>query len=723
MPAYKTQAPPLVSVVTMVMLAFSLTVAGLLLYLSLTSLTTPIADSYADKAWQARLARGMGWLQQTLVTSSVAAPVAVPDCKAFINTELFDCRRLQINQRLAQLLPGMRLAGPAPDANSLPDVLAAQRWLLRYSGTPAKLSALLQQGEEAARQRLTDPFRLSGCLAWAQASTPCDPSALATQSDLPQHADHLFNSVALYSAARRGQSPNVLLVQATPGLDTPIVQGRHVQLSLDQNVHDLAQITAACYTGNATACSGCTWCNTASALDMFEQARARSMGILVLDAKTGAIQAAASAYTTCFEQQQRGKPPGPNCPQLPNTPVPHLDRLGNQALERRAKPGSTTKIIIALGLQKSGLTAAEAAALPNILTYSLTPELIDIVMCKEQDFDPACAQKRLVAVANMAHDLGWGGGHADVLSADQIPGLQAQRFTARLLHEADGTAMTARPLSLTREGLQNCAKSKTRWRNCSASGDLTRVVAELFGTGESLATPLGVGNALLQVAAAANDPVTNPEHLQILVPQAHLIRTAQDSAGKTEPVLPAEPLVLSTAQTTPVLAGLLRGVTLGSASSACLAAAKALPGGRLPCVTSTEPQKLMRIAGKTGTPVMSADVGEHKSLTLSQWRAKCTQLRQTWAQTPKSDAAWHTLKNEVGKCSAEPTKWMSFLVSAPSSKTWDLVVSVQVERNWNARTGLIDSPNDKGAPNVAAEAGLAFVNALYHPSLALQKQL
>ena len=43
------------------------------------------------------------------------------------------------------------------------------------------------------------------------------------------------------------------------------------------------------------------------------------------------------------------------------------------------------------------------------------------------------------------------------------------------------------------------------------------------------------------------------------------------------------------------------------------------------------------------------------------------------------------------------------------------VVVVLAERNWNQRTGLIDSPNDRG-PNVAAEAGLSLVNALYHPA-------
>lgn len=709
---------PLVRTATLMMLAFCLAVAGLLFYLSTTSPSAPVADSYTDKAFEAKLARGLGWLHQALRADNLPPPTAaVSDCKGLKDPALFDCRRNQINQRLAQVTPVKQLAGPMPDAENLPAVLTAQHWLLRYSSTPGKLATLLEQGEYAARQRLLDPFRLSGCITWAGADDPCESSALAIADDLPQHADQLTNSLARYSAAWRGKSPNLTLLHAAPALDTPILQGRHATLALDHNVHDMAQITAACYTGNATACDGCPWCNTKGAADMYEHARARSMGILVVDAKTGGILAAASAFTPCFEAQQRGWPPGPGCPQLPNTPLPHLDRLGNQAMERQAKPGSTTKIVIALALQKVGLSAAEAADLPGILTYSKTPELIDIVMCKARHFDPVCAQTRLTAIANMAHALGWGGRNADLLGANQIPGLEAARFTARLLHQADGKSMTDH-LRLTRDALAQC--SKRIWHGCADSGGLSRVVAELFGTGEALATPVGVTNALLQVAAAANHPATAPKALPYLVPQAHLVQTWQEDGGAPKAVRPVMSMVLSPAQTSPVLAGLLLGVTLGSAASACRAAAEALPGGLLPCVSTSTPR--MRIAGKTGTPVASMDLGKDKSMTLNQWRTKCTKLRQTWAQTPKSHAAWFTLQNEVGKCDAQPTKWYSFLASAPGSQTWDLIVSVQVERNWNAGTGLIDSPNDVGT-NVAAEAGLAFVNALYHPALALHKSL
>jgi hypothetical protein len=695
------------------MLAFSLTIAALLLYLGTASPSTPIADSYTDPVRQAKLARGMVWLQQSLVpdNSEVPAPEAPPKCSGLKDAAQFDCFRLQINQRLVQVALVKQLAGQPPDATNLPDVLAAQRWLLQYSGTPTKLASLLQQGEDAARHHLSDPFRLSGCVTWAQANTPCDPRALVTQNDFLLHADHLFNSMALYTSALRGQSPNVAKIQVAPGLDTPIVQGRHVQLSLDKE-HDLAQITADCYTGDATACRTCKWCNTAPAANMYEQARARSMGILVLDAKTGAIQAAASAYTACFAQQQRGESPGPNCPLLPNTLIPHLDRLGNQGLEATAKLGSITKIIISLGLTRAGLSPAETAALPRILTNSITEELIDIVMCKAQGFDSTCAQRRLAAIASTAKSLGWNN-QADVLGANQLPGLYAQRFTARLLSKPNGTSMTERPLRFTTEALQTCSRQK--WRGCKGP-DLVNVVAELFGTGEALGSPVGVGNALLHLAAAGNG--------QTHVAKAHLVLSAQNNIGQSLTVQPTLIPVLNSTQISPVMDGLSRTSTQGTARTACIAAAAALPGGLLPCVTSKPDQTrpLIRVAAKTGTPVFSADQGDKKSLTLPLWRTQCAAVRRELAALSKRNPRWFSVNNEANKCNMVPTKWFAFLLSAPGSTTWDKVVVVLVgERNWNQRTGLIDSPNDRDAPNVAAEAGLALANALYHPSLTLHE--
>ncbi|MBC7617917.1 MAG: hypothetical protein H7293_02810 [Candidatus Saccharibacteria bacterium] len=553
------------------------------------------------------------------------------------------------------------------------------------------------------RENRPDPFRLRGCLDLALGTDPCNPGS--TSASLPPHAAHLLNSVYAYASAKRGHSPNTRVLGATPEVSSPIMQGRNVQLTLQASEQDLAQTTADCYTGNTRACQRCHWCNTSKASSMFEGARARSLGLLVLDAQTGAIEAAASAYTACFAQQQRGEHPGTGCPELPNQLVPHLDRLGNQSLEQTAKLGSLTKIGIALALQQTDLSAAEAAALPNILTHSLTLPLIDIVMCKARGFDTQCAQARLTAIANMAQALGWRGQQADVLSAGQIPGLSALRFTARFMHNADGSALTSVPLALNRQALQAC--SQRAWHQC-AGLDLGRLVPELFGTGEALASPFGVSNALLHLAAAAN--------AQSAVSQAHLVQSAQDDNAK--PLTPQafrRPAVTK-AQADAVIQGLIPGATIGTARSACLAAATAWPGGLLPCAAKANSPSALRIAGKTGTSVFSTDQGKNISLPLPQWRARCSRFAQALESSGSNKSNRYILKNEVRKCNMQPTKLYAFMVSKPGSSRWERIVVVFSERNWNQHTQLIDSPNDRGS-NVAAEAGLAFANALYHPKV------
>lgn len=701
-------ANPFARALTLAMMAFSFAAAALLLYLAVEGPSATVADRYSDPAWQAKLGRGIGWLNHSLVAgvSQKPKPIEVSDCKGLGGSDQFECRRTQLNSRLAQVEPIWQLTSQVPDDKNMTDVLVAMRWLFQYGETPSKLSALLHQGRDAARQSLADPFRISGCMVFSHAIAPCDANAVVTMGSLPPHVNSLRNELMRYVSATRGSSPNIEVLRFAPGLQTPIVQGRHLTLRLTPAVQDRAQITAACYSGDTAACQNCKWCNIGTAADMFEQARARAVGILVLDAHTGGIEAAASAYTPCYGLQQQGNPPAPDCPVLPNTLVRHLDRMENQAIEQTAKPGSITKIVIAVGLQKAGLHSTEVAALPDILTHSRTADLIDIVMCKTQDFEPVCAKRRLTAVADTAVTMGWNH-DVDLLGAYQLPGLQAQRFTGRLLSHSRGSSMisAATKVAFTRATLHDC--SKKHWRNCKGE-QLVNLVAELFGTGEALVSPVGVGNALLQLAASANS--------QTLAPQVHLVQSAQDNTGKTVSVQAVLTKAASLAQTDPVLQGLLKTATQGTARSACLAAASAMPGSLLPCAAPVGgwSQPALRIAGKTGTPVFSADQGDKKSLSLNQWRAHCRKIRVGLAALDKESQTRISLLNEAGKCNMTPTKWYAFLTSAPGSKTWDKVIVVLAERNWNQQTGLIDSPNDNGA-NVAAEIGLALVNGLYRP--------
>jgi hypothetical protein len=103
-----------------------------------------------------------------------------------------------------------------------------------------------------------------------------------------------------------------------------------------------------------------------------------------------------------------------------------------------------------------------------------------------------------------------------------------------------------------------------------------------------------------------------------------------------------------------------------------------------------------RVAGKTGTPQF-----RQHALTLAQRKALCSQVK---AGSP-----------EAAQCHMRPYKWYAAAVksSAAPDAPWDKVVVVLSERNYNQRTGYVDSPQDKGTPNVSAELGLRFIRRLY----------
>ncbi len=118
----------------------------------------------------------------------------------------------------------------------------------------------------------------------------------------------------------------------------------------------------------------------------------------------------------------------------------------------------------------------------------------------------------------------------------------------------------------------------------------------------------------------------------------------------------------------------------------------------------------MRIASKTGTPVFSAD-----RLALTQWRASCAQTSRDFQAGREGELRRYHVKNELAKCNMRPVKWYAMMVGLPHTRTWDKVIVVLAERNWNTLTDIVDTPGDVGS-SVAAEVGLALANALYATS-------
>lgn len=140
---------------------------------------------------------------------------------------------------------------------------------------------------------------------------------------------------------------------------------------------------------------------------MLESARARMAGTLVVNAKTGVIEAAASAYTPCYEAQRSGRF-DVNCLTLPEAPQARDWMLTNRALYAQAMVGSLTKVPMALGLirSRSPLTMSDAR-LDTALSHSETEKFIDDALCADQAFNPACISRRVGSLIEAGHTLGW----------------------------------------------------------------------------------------------------------------------------------------------------------------------------------------------------------------------------------------------------------------------------------------------------------------------------
>jgi hypothetical protein len=715
---------PLLRVVSTVMAFLALLFAAHLLWQRHES-DLAIASRYSNADLRDHLVSGLQWLGSTVQPGRadeqpVVCPARAGDAIA-LELEQWRCARAALNAKLAEIGPEHHIPAESPDETLQPSILKAIKWLTRNARDGKHALGLIRNPEQTANQiSFRDPFRLSGCLyaspdgqADPLNSAACPDGRVVTDSDTPPHMQSLLYPIHEYRSAARGDSPNTLNWESASGMETPLIQGRHVSVAWNSRIQSQAQITAACYAGDADACQKCTWCNKAKSRKMFEGARVRAMGILIVDVKTGAIDAAASAYTPCYAAHQRGTPASADCPLFPTVATrQRLDRsfrLGNQALLQNAMPGSQAKLPIALGLMQAGLSPKEAASLPSILTRSATEELIDLALCKERDFLPSCARHRLSSIKKVALGMGWQS-QADVLARGQAKGLRSTQFAGRLMELPtynDGRSSEPR---LDQAAMRQCGLKpvQERWRNCRGA-DLVNAVAELFGQGNSLTSPIGIADGLLQLAAAGNGQRTSNG--------AHLLASFQDSKGATHPIEEKRPLAFDYRSAAPVLRGLSLTHSTGTARSACVSARAAANGmpWAIPCgPESPRGAELspIRIASKTGTPVFSAD-----KLTLPQWRASCVLVAAELETAHKGQPRWYHLRNELAKCGMTPIKWYAMLIGRPGTNIWDKVAVVIAERNWNRATQIVDSARDLET-NVAAEAGLALANALYSKSSA-----
>lgn len=561
---------------------------------------------------------------------------------------------------------------------------------------------------------VNNPYRLQGCWTTAkQSGTDCDTIALSADlTDMPR----LAQALAALTSGVRGQThaaqptrlhqPPTLqqaqspwwaeplrmqqvvehLIQDRQPPATLLGQGKTVALTFDPSLQETVQDTARCYTGP---CDQLTPDQT-HAVDMREGARARMVSALVVDVNTGAIDAAATSASPCYTQYHHGMSAAP----CMNMPVPAANRpwmLTNQALYGVVMGGSTYKIEQSLALLRMDTPLAkDPVRFARAIKESRTEQFIDEFMCADQAFNPGCIQQRLNGLVVATEDLG---GHTHCPDGTQhchdinlIPAEYGVKHEvpARNLLTAPGRGDRTAPdvwvpgsKHFLPDNIKKCHANGQpgRWRHCNGEG-LVNLVAELFGQGNATTTPVGLAQSLVRVAHAANtesEPGT---------PQLHVVQPMAPSMGLQEAIGAAHAIRLLRAMQEPIKPG-------GTAHLACTRVLQG--GGALNCLNTGS----WVMATKTGTPLFPHDKWPH-----AQREKYCQDLRRQPGAAVVRSPQW-------AHCVVAPYKWFALLLgkSDGTAVHWQKAVVTLAERNWNARTGMVDTPFDRGG-NVAAEVGL-----------------
>ena len=681
-------------------------VLGVLLLIALVSalvvrrevLPTPDFHIHAERVDALR------WLARHRVPAQGAEPP--PPCRP---DDRLCIAVAAINLRLATVsAPQIIPPGDAPlePAERAALIRVAEELASKPGGTD--LNQALKDSQQDDFELRGNPFRLPGCLYGDSTKGGISlPSARRCMDGTPLDPEKHFppGMVPVRKMLADFRQP---WDGATTREYSGLAVGRDAWLTLNAEKQTLAQRTAACYTGDRKACGGAWWYPVRHAAAMYEQARARSVGITLIDVESGAIQAMAASHSICFQAHAAGHIK-PGCPLLPDARA-RLNRLANPAIEAEM-PGSVYKPQQALALLAAGnLTESEKARLPDILRRSDSEAMIDLYLCQEKGFDKACIARRVGALERRLAASGFNQcaagkrgcqaelellGSAQDGSARRLHYAYKDRevtretralahpvFAARALVDKDGHALTARVVELNPEAMQACYKggAQQRWRACQGAA-LIDLIAELYGQGNARASLLGMAGGWLDLAAAAQG---------IQAPRAHLLAAYQDDQGTRRLVHPTASHGIGRDHARFVLAALQQVTARGSAATACKAASSV--GGMLDCRAREDG---LRIAAKTGTPLFPADRLEYRPDQLSAWRQHCA---------------------AKGECGLRPLKWFAALITPPGAQRPTTLVIVRAERNWYL-DGRIDDPGDSTADgNVAAEIGLALINALHTPA-------
>jgi len=424
-------------------------------------------------------------------------------------------------------------------------------------------------------------------------------------------------------------------------------------------------------------------------------------GVVVLDVKTGAIDALASANSACYEAEHSGASLPEQCPTpalLRTRTLP--GKLDHHALDG-AKPGSLVKPIMVLAFMRDPLlgprlrvigSAARNALLDDIKN-SDSPNFLDRAYCRDQHFTNCT---RLQRIADAATDLGWNvqENHPMALAQRDADKFSVHVLTPHFLQTVNSRGQWERiPLQVNAEQAAECAIGN-RLRKCR--GEIADSASELIGQGSAVASPLTIAGMLKGIANAANG-----EREQV---PSHLLQSVHGRLhGQAAMLLPDEapvPLRVTKDEASLVLEGMSLTHRGGTATSGCLKAYGETRDAADAC------RRLKGVTGKTGTPGFADEM-----YTGPERTAACNTIGQQLGGDHVSAEQRRRLVEARGRCVQSPFKWYAAVLrDDPTSDTgaWSKIVVVLAERNYR-NDGWIDSKGDVGSPNVAAELGFRLI--------------
>ena len=504
--------------------------------------------------------------------------------------------------------------------------------------------------------------------------------------------------------------------------------GFSIDLAIDPEVQQLAQRTAACYTGRHDVCRamGIQRKDDASrplGHAMLEQAMVRMAAIAVIDVATGRIEALAGALSPCTRQEHDGPGRSARCDRRLPYPIRYRpDALLNPAVFHDAMPASTIKPIMAAAFLSDPAAGARwlaaeraeivrsrdappsAQSLRGQLVRSDSARFLDRMFCAEQDF-AGCT--RPWAIQATAAAFGWNHGCASATGAcgkrDILFGASGDGrvdgginpFTldvsyGRLLAEPSDEAAAAFRLrthaALDLDKVRRCAAgpdgrrmSRDDWEKCKG-GAVVDVVAEGWGQGHARASALGGAGMMALLAAAANGQAeAHRPHLVSAVRGTHRPGASPDDATVIRAgAIAAERHGIAREAAEVILNGLSFGHRAGTSRRACEQV-----------FAEADCAAMDWIAGKTGTPTFPND-----ERSLDELARLCT---DGVARTRAERAACGPLR---------PYKWyVAAYRTDLADPRWTKAIGVLTERNWIADSGRIHGAGDRG-PNPAAEIAL-----------------